>query len=71
MRRYSECLAGDWTYINKFWITSSLPVLYVIGFAAIGAVAYMHYLLNKKARPFLHGVYPGREDIENAALHRR
>ena len=25
LRRYTECLSSDWTYINKFLVTCSIP----------------------------------------------
>jgi hypothetical protein len=53
-----ECLSSDWSYINKFWITNSFPLIYIFGFFCIGVSAYMHFLLNKTFRPLLHVFWP-------------
>jgi len=62
-----ECVSSDWTYISKFWITNSFPLLYIVGFGVIAICAYIHFRVNRTLRPLLHAVWPSLAELYPAS----
>jgi hypothetical protein len=52
--KHDELLSN---FAFKFNLRRYTPV-FVMLFVMVGVAAYLHYLLNKKARPLLHKFYP-------------